>query len=73
MTQEYKEKDVIFKCYNVGDSVGAFSAQFINAKDIIEIISAKIEREFKLMITYYDHELRSECSFFCDGIESNEK
>lgn len=72
---EQKEKDVIFKCYSVGNAVRAFSTQFINAKDIIEIIPTKIGRESDLMIVYYDRELRSECSFFCDGIaiESNEK
>lgn len=72
---EQKEKDVIFKCYSVGGPIRAFSVQFINAKDIIEIIPTKIDRESRLMIVYYDHELRSECSFFCDGItiEPNEK
>ena len=63
-----KEKDVVFKCYNVGDSVRAFSTKFINAKDIIEIIPTKIGSEPELKIVYYDCQLRSECSFFCDGI-----
>ena len=63
-----KEKDVVFKCYNVGGPVSAFSAQFINAKYIIEIIPTKNGTETKLMIVYYDRELCSECSFFCDGI-----
>lgn len=63
-----KEKDVIFKCYNVGEPVGEFSTQFINAKDIIEIVPTKIGKESELKIAYYDHKLRSECSAFCDGI-----
>lgn len=63
-----KEKDVIFKCYNVGCSVGELSAQFINAKDIIEIVPTKIGGESELKIAYYDHKLRSECTFFCNGI-----
>lgn len=62
-------EDIIFKCYTVGGPVGAFSAKFINAKDIIEIIPTKIGKEAELMIVYYNCELGSECSFFCDGID----
>ena len=61
-------ENIIYKCYTVGGTVRAFSAQFINAKDIIEIIPTKIGREVELMIVYYNCELGSECSFFCDGI-----
>ena len=71
-----KEKDVVFKCCNAGGPLGAFSAQFINAKDIIEIFPTKIRGcNPELVIVYYDRELHSECSFFCDSIaiESNEK
>lgn len=68
-----KEKDVVFKCCTAGGPVGSFSAKFINAKDIIEIIPTKIAGEAELMIIYYDHELLSECSFFCNSIETNLK
>lgn len=66
-----KKKDIVFMCYNVGGTVGPFSAQFINAKDIIEVIPINIGREADLMIIYYDRELQSECSFYCDGIAIN--
>lgn len=63
-----EKKDVVFMCYNVGNPVGPFFKQYINAKDIIEIIPTKIGSERDLMIIYYDRELRSKCSLFCDGI-----
>lgn len=61
-------ENIIFKCYIVGGPIGAFSAKFINTKDIVEIIPTKIGKEAELMIVYYNRELGSECSFFCDGI-----
>lgn len=67
------DKDVILNCWTAGGPVGPSRSEFINAKDIIEIIPTKIGRDAELMIVYYDHELHSECSFFCNSIMTNLK
>ena len=55
-------------CYDVGGPLGSFSAKYINAKDIINIVPIQIGTEPKLMVKYYNHESHSEWSFFCDGV-----
>ena len=67
------DKEIIFKCWTAGGPVGSSRSEMINAKDIIEIIPTKIAGEAELMIIYYDHELHSECSFFCNSIMTNLK